>query len=75
MELTFEQIKAITEKYGPTLEQLDRFIEVNYTAGSNVYFGYVRELKEAVADLFVKEIKELQGLPSDAQNAPAVNRE
>lgn len=54
--MTFEQIKTITEKYGPVLEQLDR-LEGGYKHGSDEYFGAVSKLKLAVADQFVNEVR------------------
>src|SRR5574341_2136627 len=56
MELKrFEQIKAITEKYGPVLEQLDRLSCTQWAHGSLEYFEVIRKLKLVVADQFKKE--------------------
>jgi hypothetical protein len=66
--MEFEQIKAVTEKYGPVIEQLDRL-----QAGKQYhaqYLFFLEKMKLAVADQFVSEIKELQGHLSDEHNPP-----
>jgi hypothetical protein len=71
--MDFEQIKAITEKYGPVLEQLDR-LRTTYALGSSEYFSALDKMKLAVSDQFEKEVNELkvqtlpQELPTEETN-------
>lgn len=73
-DMSFEQIKAITEKYGPVLEQLDRL----HTGGNTYhaeYMFYLEKMKLAASDQFANEVKSLLGRPSDEQRALAGSRE
>lgn len=59
MELTFEQIRTVTEKYAPVMTQLDRLSE-GMKLGSPEYFDLLSKMKLAVSDQFVKEVNELK---------------
>lgn len=55
-DMSFEQIKAITEKYGPVLDQLDRLLEGQQRPATYCipdYYNQISEMKAAVATIKV----------------------
>lgn len=63
-DMSFEQIKAITEKYGPVLDQLDRLLDGQIKPATYCipdYYNQISEMKVAVADHLVNELNALKG--------------
>lgn len=73
---SFEQVKAITEKYGPVLDQLDRLLEAQLKPATYCipdYYNQISEMKAAVADHLVNELNELKGRQISEQPVQVAN--
>lgn len=76
--MEFEQIKALTEKYGPVLERLDRLLDAQLkpsTYSIPNYYNHLSEMKVAIADHLVNELNELKARQTSEPPAQAAKGE